>query len=79
MDFLKKVGDPVTGVSIGNTITNLESAIAGETQEYTDIYPRMAQAAREEGFSEIAEWFETLAKAEKNHAARFSQGIKSIR
>jgi rubrerythrin len=79
MDFLKKVGDPATGFPIGNTVSNLESAIAGETQECTDIYPRMAQTAREEGFSEIADWFETLAKAEKNHAARFSQGIKSIR
>jgi rubrerythrin len=57
----------------------LEAAIAGETGEHTDLYPRMAQTARAEGFLEIAEWFETLARAEKNHAARFTQGLKSVR
>ena len=43
----------------------------GETHEYTDMYPGMAKVAREEGFEEIADWFETLAKAEKAHAGRF--------
>jgi rubrerythrin len=79
MDRLKTVGDPVTDLPVGSTVKNLESAIAGETREYTEQYPHMAQAARAEGFPEIAEWFETLAKAEKNHAARFTQGLKSIR
>ena len=79
MDLLKRVGDPVTGLPIGNTSRNLESAIVGETQESTVVYPRMAQTARAEGFPEVAEWFETLAKAEKNHAARFTQGLKAIR
>jgi rubrerythrin len=79
MDFLKRVGDPVTNEPIGDTRSNLASAIAGETQEFTDTYPKMAQTAREEGFTEIAEWFETLAKAERNHAARFRQGMESIR
>ena len=79
MDWLKQVGDPATGLPIGNTSRNLESAIAGETQENTVLYPRMAQTARAEGFPEIAEWFETLAKAEKNHAARFAQGLKAVR
>ena len=45
--------------------------MAGETHEYTDMYPGMAKTAREEGFAEIADWFETLAKAEKSHAGRF--------
>jgi rubrerythrin len=58
---------------------NLDSAIVGETTENSEMYPRMAKVAREEGFSEIAEWFETLAKAEGNHAARFRQGLQSIR
>ena len=79
MDFLKRVGDPVTDLPVGTTAKNLESAIAGETREYTDQYPKMGETARAEGFPEIAEWFETLAKAEKNHAARFTQGLKSIR
>lgn len=79
MDQLRKVGDPMTGKPIGNTIANLEAAIAGETFEFTNVYPAMAAAAREEGFPEIAEWFERLAKAEHNHADRFRRGLESAR
>jgi rubrerythrin len=78
LDYLKKVGDPATGLPIGDTAMNLKAAVAGETHEYTDMYPGMAKAAREEGFSEIADWFETLAKAEKSHAGRFALGLQSI-
>ncbi len=78
LDFLKKVGDPATELPIGDTSTNLKSAVAGETHEYTDMYPGMAKSAREEGFAEIADWFETLAKAEKSHAGRFSQLLKTL-
>jgi rubrerythrin len=78
LDYLKDVGDPATGLPIGDTQANLEAAIAGETHEYTDMYPGMAKTAREEGFQEIADWFETLAKAEKSHAGRFTQGLKGI-
>jgi len=78
LDYLKKVGDPATDMPIGDTVANLAAAVAGETHEYTDMYPGMAKAAREEGFDEIAEWFETLAKAEKSHAGRFDQLLKSI-
>jgi rubrerythrin len=78
LDYLKKVGDPATGLPMGPTSDNLKAAIAGETHEYTDMYPGMAKSAREEGFAEIADWFETLAKAEKSHAGRFTQMLKSI-
>ena len=78
LDYLKAVGDPATGLPIGETPENLKAAIAGETHEYTDMYPGMAKAAREEGFAEIADWFETLAKAEKSHAGRFQKGLDSI-
>ncbi|MBI4561869.1 MAG: rubrerythrin [Candidatus Rokubacteria bacterium] len=78
LDFLKQVGDPVTGVPIGKTEQNLKSAVEGETYEYTQMYPGMAKTAREEGFAELAEWFETLAKAEKSHAGRFTKGLNQI-
>lgn len=78
LDYLKKVGDPATDLPIGDTAKNLKAAIAGETHEYTDMYPGMAKTAREEGFAEIADWFETLARAEKSHAGRFEQGLKTI-
>jgi rubrerythrin len=71
LDYLKKVGDPATDLPIGDSEMNLKAAVAGETHEYTDMYPGMAKTAREEGFEEIADWFETLGKAEKSHAGRF--------
>ena len=78
LDYLKRVGDPATDLPIGGTVNNLKAAVAGETHEYTDMYPGMAKAAREEGFTEIADWFETLAKAEKSHAGRFQQLLDDI-
>jgi rubrerythrin len=78
LDYLKRVGDPATGLPIGDSKLNLKAAVAGETHEYTDMYPGMAKSAREEGFSEIADWFETLAKAEKSHAGKFSRMLDSI-
>lgn len=78
LDYMKDAGDPATGLPIGDTATNLKAAIEGETHEYTEMYPGMAKTAREEGFNEIADWFETLAKAEKSHAGRFGQMLKSI-
>jgi rubrerythrin len=78
LDYMRKVGDPATGLPIGDTADNLKASIAGETHEYTDMYPGMAKTAREEGFPEIADWFETLAKAEKSHAGRFQQMLDSI-
>ena len=77
-DFLAEVGDPVTGVPVGPTSDNLKSAIEGETYEYTEMYPGFAKTARDEGFDEIAEWLETLAKAEKSHAGRFTSGLASL-
>jgi rubrerythrin len=78
LDYLKTVGDPATDKPIGDTKKNLASAVAGETHEYTDMYPGMAKAAREEGFSEFADWFETLAKAEKSHAGRFAKAAETL-
>src|SRR5271168_4658975 len=78
LDYLKKVGDPATDLPIGPTEDNLKAAIAGETHEYTDMYPGMAKSARDEGFGEIADWFETLAKAERSHANRFQKALDNL-
>ena len=78
LDFLKQVGDPATGEPIGVTRKNLKASIKGETYEFTEMYPGFAKTAREEGFEEIAEWFETLARAEKSHAGRFQKGLDSL-
>lgn len=78
LDYLLEVGDPTTGLPIGSTADNLRAAIAGETHEHTDMYPGMARTAREEGFGEIADWFETLAKAERSHANRFQKALDGL-
>ena len=62
LEFLEQVGRPV----------------AGETHEYTDMYPGMAKTARSEGFDEIADWFETLAKAERSHANRYQKALDAL-
>ena len=77
-DFLAEIGDPVTGVPVGSTSDNLRSAIEGETYEFTEMYPGFAKTARDEGFEQIAEWLETLARAEKSHAGRFTSGLGSL-
>ncbi|MBK8231399.1 MAG: rubrerythrin family protein [Candidatus Eisenbacteria bacterium] len=78
LDYLKMAGDPATDLPIGSTEMNLKAAVAGETYEYTEMYPGFAKAAREEGFAEIADWFETLARAEKSHAGRFQKALDNL-
>ena len=78
LEFLEAVGDPATGLPIGSSRNNLKAAVAGETHEYTDMYPGMAKQARSDGFDEIADWFETLAKAERSHANRFQKALDTL-
>ena len=78
LDYIKVVGDPATGLPIGDTLENLAAAVSGETYEYTEMYPGMAKTAREEGHDDIADWFETLAKAEQSHAGRFQSLLDGI-
>ncbi|OWP55922.1 MAG: rubrerythrin [Thermoplasmatales archaeon B_DKE] len=79
MNYLKTVGDPVTGEPIGTTEQNLKSAIAGETYEYSQMYPGFAKVAREEGFEDIAHWFEILTKAEKSHAKKYEDTLAKLK
>ena len=78
LEYMEAVGDPATGLPIGGTRNNLKASIAGETHEYTDMYPGMAKTARSESFDEIADWFETLAKAERSHANRFQKSLDAL-
>jgi rubrerythrin len=79
LEFLEESGDPATGLPIGDTVNNLKAALAGELTEQNEMYPAMAQTARAEGFEEIADWFETLAKVEKTHAIRFQKALETLR
>ena len=78
LDYIKQVADPATDLPISDVEEMLKSAVAGETHEYTDMYPGMAKAARDEGFAEIADWFETLAKAERSHAGKFQKALEEV-
>ena len=78
LDYMKKIGDPATDLPISDVQEMLAAAVAGETHEYTDMYPGFAKTAREEGFGEIADWFETLAKAEKSHAGKFQAALDTL-
>jgi rubrerythrin len=78
LELLRQVGDPITGLPFGTTRENLRAAVAGETEEYGELYVACARTARAEGFEEIAEWFETLARAERSHAARFQQALDTL-
>ena len=70
-------GEPGTGMPAKTVAEALQAAIAGETHEYTDMYPGMAKTARDEGFDDIADWFETLAKAERSHANKFTKTLEA--
>ena len=78
LEYLEECGDPPTGLPFGSTRQNLACAIASETHEYSDMYPGMARTARDEGFDEISDWFETLAKAERSHANRFQKALDAL-
>jgi rubrerythrin len=78
LDYMKAVADPATDLPISDVEEMLRSAVAGETHEYTDMYPGMAKTARDEGFAEIADWFETLAKAERSHAGKFQKALEEV-
>jgi len=77
LDYLNAVGDSATESPIGSTSKNLGAA-AEETYAHTKMYPGMARIARDEGFTDVAEWFETLAKAEKSHAGRFQKALDKL-
>ncbi|MEJ2520830.1 MAG: ferritin family protein [Desulfuromonadales bacterium] len=56
---------------IGSTIENLAEAAGGENYEHTTMYPEFAAVAREEGFGQIADIFESIAVAEQYHEERY--------
>lgn len=78
LEYLAEVGDPITGEPIGDTKDNLHAALVSETHESDELYPGFAETARQEGFVEIAEWLDTLARSEATHARRFEEGLNEM-
>ena len=63
---------------LGSTIENLKAAAAGELEEYTSMYPRMAKEAKEEGFNDISFLFEAIGKIEKAHKKRYLALLEEV-
>jgi len=63
---------------IGNTSENLKAAAGGENFEWTEMYPRMAKEAKEEGFEKIAKMFEGIAEVEKKHEKRYKKLLENL-
>ena len=78
LEFLARVGDPASGEPIGDTADNLRASITSETHDATQLYPKFAQIARDEGFVDIADWFDTLADAEQHQLRRLSDGLADL-
>lgn len=78
LEHLADLGDPVTGAPIGDTRDNLGAAIAGESQDASVDYPHYAAIARKEGHAAVADWFDTLARAEHNHVERLRATLDAL-
>ncbi len=78
LDFLRGVGDPTTDLPIGETDRNLAAALAAEIREYSVTYPTMAERAHEQGFPDIASWFETLTKLKRAHVEQLQSALKKL-
>ena len=63
---------------LGDTPTNLLHAADGENYEWTDMYPKMADEADEEGFHELAKQFREVAAIEKHHEERYRKLLKNV-
>jgi rubrerythrin len=78
LEYLAEVGDPASGLPIGETADNLRSALETETRRSTQSYPNFAATARAEGFGEIADWFDTIANLDSELATKLTDGVESI-
>jgi len=63
---------------VGTTAENLKAAALGENEEYTELYPKFAEVAMEEGFPKVASAFKNIAKVEMGHEARYLKLLKNV-
>ena len=78
LDLLERVGDPVTGLPIGDTERNLAAAAAAASHEATALYPSFAAAARADGLPDVASWFENLARQKASHVRRLEEARAAL-
>jgi rubrerythrin len=78
LDRLATLDEVALSEPVTSTRVNLLAALDVETYEYTSRYPGFARIARDEGLTEVADWFETLAKSGRSHAGRLSHGLDTL-
>ena len=64
---------------IGDTAANLKAASKGENYEHTQMYPEFERVAREEGFTEIADFFKEVGEVEEEHEKRYLALLKNLK
>lgn len=77
LDFLRNIGDPLSGLPLGPTQDNLRAALAAETESATELYPSVARTAAAQGFASMASWFETMAISKDAIARRIESALNA--
>jgi rubrerythrin len=78
LDFLAELGEWTGTHGTSPAVACLEAALAMEVVEHTQMYPGFARTAREEGFDDVAEWFEVLVRSERSHAEHLARAVKAL-
>ena len=78
LDFLSELGEWTGPDETGPVLACLKAALELEVSEHTQMYPGFARTAREEGFDEVAEWFEVLIRSERSHAEHLTRAIEAL-
>lgn len=78
LDFLREVGDPITGLPLGSTQENLRAALNTELEDARDLYPSAARTAASEGFAALASWFNTLAASRDADIRRIESALSGL-
>jgi rubrerythrin len=78
LDFLAELGEWTGLGETSPVVACLKAALKLEVSEHTQMYPGFARTARDEGFDEVAEWFEMLIRSERSHADHFARAIETL-
>ncbi len=78
VDWLQHVADPSIDLPIGDTQLNLAASVAGALREASQLYPALAEAARADGFADVASWFDTLHALKSSQAAKLERALDAL-
>jgi rubrerythrin len=78
LDFLSELSEWAAPDETSPVLACLQAALALEVSEHTLMYPGFARTARDEGFDEIAEWFEMLIRSERSHADHLARAVETV-